>query len=383
MKVLSINLWFENYKPKTLAQLKSFAHFGYETYAATIIEKNGQLSCEIYRTVFSDNAAPESSCVLEMTEATSFDREAFGTAYFSAFRYLFDYAAANDFDIVYIRRLMSKLYYASPHFKHLAGKCKIVYEIPTYPLDTNETFLYRLRDSLEMMLYSRIKKHITLTAVILRKDMQLPDKWISFHNGIDISNYSVTPVPQLKDEIHFIAVANMADWHRYDRMLHAMHKYHGKYSLHLTVVSPDNNTVANLRNLVYELGLSEQVEFAGKKELPEIRQLASSCHIGVGQLSYSSDCPPQINTLKTKDYCAMGLPFFTSCRDTSFEPDYPYAYVLNNMDDDLILEDIINWFEQIYTNPSYKQEMYDYAEKNLQFNNLVKQIISVTQNSQS
>ena len=70
----------------------------------------------------------------------------------------------------------------------------------------------------------------------------------------------------------------------------------------------------------------------------------------------------------------MGLPFFTSCRDTSFEPDYPYAFVLDNMDDDLKLEDIIKWYEGIHMNPGYRQEMYGYARDNLQFHELINQI---------
>ena len=49
MKILSINLWFDKYGHKTLAQLKSFSQLGYDTYAATITDKDGALLCEIYR----------------------------------------------------------------------------------------------------------------------------------------------------------------------------------------------------------------------------------------------------------------------------------------------------------------------------------------------
>ena len=49
MKILSINLWFDKYGHKTLAQLKAFRSFGFETYAATVIEVKRALKCEIYK----------------------------------------------------------------------------------------------------------------------------------------------------------------------------------------------------------------------------------------------------------------------------------------------------------------------------------------------
>lgn len=359
MKILSVNLWYDNYRNKTNAQLASFRQFGYETDVATISTAPKTLMVTFFSV--TDNGI------------TITDKKLF-RSYRAAFVYIFEKASDSGYDLIYIRRLMSKLFYAASSIRR-TGKCiPIIYEIPTYPLDTNETLLYRLRDSLEMKLYSSLDNYITLTTVILRQDLKLPDNWISFHNGIDINNYSVTAIPELGSEIRFLAVANMADWHRYDRMIYAMREYSGKYTVRLIIVAPENKTVNNLKTLVHSHNMESMVEFAGKNDVSSIRELARDCHIGVGQLSWSYDCPPQINTIKTKEYCAMGLPFFTSCRDTSFDSDYPYAYVLKKMDDELNLEDVIGWYEKIHENPSYKQEMYDYAKDNLQFHELVNQI---------
>ena len=360
MKLLSINLWYDKYRNKTNAQLAGFRQAGYDTYAATIFASEGQYRVEVY-------------AVTDNTHDTVISRSF--TGWRPAFHFLFDNALEQKYDLIYVRRLMSKLFSAASSIRKTGKIIPIVYEIPTYPLDTNETLLYKIRDSLEMKLYASLSGSISLTTVILRQDIKLPEKWISFHNGINISDYSVTPMPPLNDSVNFLIVANMADWHRYDRMIRAMRDHNGKYSLHLTVIAPENDTVNRLRELVKECGLDSKVEFVGKKDTNGIRELAKNCHIGVGQLSWSTDCSPQINTLKTKDYCAMGLPFVTSCRDTSFEPDFPYAYVLKKMDDELILSDVIDWYEKIHSNPGYRQEMYDYAKENLQFGELVRNII--------
>ncbi len=360
MKMLSINLWYDNYKNKTNAQLASFRRAGYMTDVATVLVHNAKYIVKLFSVTDTTQIA--------VTEQSF-------TSWRSAFHFLFDHATEQEYDLIYVRRLMSKLFSAASSIRKVGKMIPIVYEIPTYPLDTNETLLYKIRDLLEMRLYASLSDSIALTTVILRQDIRLPENWISFHNGIDISDYSVTPVPHLDERIDFMIVANMADWHRYDRMVCAMKNYNGKYTLHLTVIAPENDTVNRLKKLVNEYGLDTKVDFVGKKDIPQIREIAKCCHIGIGQLSRSTDCSPQINTLKTKDYCAMGLPFVTSCRDTSFEPDYPYAYVLKKMDDELILSDVIAWYEKIHLNQGYRQEMYDYAKENLQFGELVKNIM--------
>ena len=274
MKLLSINLWYDKYRNKTNAQLASFRQAGYETDVATITV-NGRKHTVTFFSVADDGS-------------TVTGERSFGS-YRACFKYLFDVADGSGYDLIYIRRLMSKLFFAAPYLRHIGRIIPVVYEIPTYPLDTNETLLYRLRDSLEMKLYSSLSGSIALTTVILREDIKLPGNWISFHNGIDISNYEVTPVPELDNEIRFIAIANMADWHRYDRMIRAMHEYKGKYSIHLTVVAPDNNTVNDLKTLVHDYNMDSMVEFVGRKEVSAIKELAGNCHMGVGQLSWASD----------------------------------------------------------------------------------------------
>ena len=117
MKILSINLWFDKYGHKTLAQLKSFSQFGYDTYAATIIDKDRALLCEIYRVKCAKEDETRRNATetgfeaytIETIASEEIEKEAFGAAYFGAFRYIFDHACDNGFDIVYFRRLMSKI----------------------------------------------------------------------------------------------------------------------------------------------------------------------------------------------------------------------------------------------------------------------------------
>ena len=375
MKILSINLWFDKYGHKTLAQLKSFSHFGFETLAATVIEEDKVLKCEIYRVEYTGDKVPYTIT----TEASrSFNREAFGAAYFSA-RYLFDYAADNDCDIVYMRRLMSKIAYAGPHFRHLAKSCKIVYEIPTFPFDVPANKLYALRDRLEMFIYRRCRKHIGVTSCCLYQHGVPGSDWLLFENGIDISNYTIHNVPPLDSEtseISMLMIANMQSWHRSERILYAIRDYKGTHKLHLIVASPESPEYTSMQKLTRDIGIADMIDFNGFLQISEINKIAENCHIAVGQLSGSEYGVMETHAIKHKDYCGLGLPMFSTCTDTSFPADYPYYFFLKDTDADIDLDLIIRWYEQIRNeHPGYRREMYDHAKAKLQYDGYVEEII--------
>ncbi len=387
MKILSINLWFEKYGHKTLAQLKGFSQFGYETYAATIIDKDGALLCEIYRITCAKEGEVQSSitgnesssCEIETTASVTIEKEAFGVAYFGAFRYLFDYACDNDFDIVYFRRLMSKIAYAAPHFKHLSKHCSIVYEIPTFPFDVPANKLYALRDKLEMLIYRSCKKYISVTSCCLYQHGKPDDDWLLFENGIDISNYTIHDVPSLDKPdgtVNMLMIANMQSWHRSERILHALKDYTGTHKLHLIVASPESDEYRAMQRLANELGVAEMIDFNGFLPISKINEIAETCHLAVGQLSGSEYGVMETHAIKHKDYCGLGLPMFSTCTDTSFPDDYPYYYFIKETDAPIDLDAIIKWYENIReTYPGYRKEMYDHAKKQLQYMDYVADIL--------
>lgn len=362
-KILSINLWYEKYGNKTRAQLKSFRKLGYATFVATIAD---ELTVYIYELSESSNTAFTKQC----------------SSYDEAFKSIFDYAINEKFDVIYIRRLMSKLLKASKYIKKASKQIPIAYEIPTYPLDTGGSFLYAARDFVEMTAYKLVNPYIQKTLVNLIAEQKIPDNWEVFHNGIDIDNYVQSEYPELGDTINFIMVANISEYHHYERMLIAMREYAhengNQYKIHLTVISPDSPAYEGLKKQARELGIEQMIDFMPSMTMPEIQKIANSCHIGVGQLSKSDKGSNLVNTLKSKDYCAMGIPFFSTCYDTSFEKDFEYIYVTEDMDSDIRLDDIISWYMNIRNDVEYRSKMYNYAKNNLQFDKLAKQVDELT-----
>ena len=381
-RILSINLWYEKYGNKTRAQLKSFRKLGYATFVATIAD-----GLTVYVYELSDGVASscKDSTVATVEQANSNCNTVFSkqcTSYDEAFKTIFEYACEQKFDVIYIRRLMSKLLKASKYIKKASKQIPIAYEIPTYPLDTGGSFLYATRDFIEMSAYKLVNPYIKKTLVNLIAEMNLPANWEVFHNGIDIDDYAQSSYPELDNTIKFLMVANISEYHHYERMLTAMKEYaneNGEQNkIHLTVISPDSPAYDGLKSQAKDLGIEQMIDFKQSMTMAEIQKIAKDCHIGVGQLSRSDKGSNLVNTLKSKDYCAMGIPFFSTCYDTSFEKDFEYIYVTEDMDSDIRLDDIISWYINIRNDVKYRSKMYNYAKNNLQFDKLAKQVDELT-----
>lgn len=361
-KVLSINLWYEKYGNKTRAQLKSFRRAGYSTYVATVSVKD-----ELMLSIISiDNSCSEN---IVISKAFS--------SYSLLFKYLFEYAINEHFSLIYIRRLMSKLFYAYKYINKASKHIPIVYEIPTFPLDTGNGILYALRDFLEMTLYKSIDKKIKMTLVNLISDTKIRKNWYTFHNGIDIDNYEPLSYPKLSKTIKFIVIANISEYHHYDRLIEAVKHYDGDMNIDLTIISPDSNAYNQIKDIVNKENLDNIIHCLPAMNMKEIEKIAEQSHIGVAQLSTSEKGSNLVNTLKSKDYCAFGLPFFSTCYDTSFEKDFPYAFVTSSMDEAIDLNKIITWYLDIYSDIDYRSKMFEYAKNNLQFDNMIKDILNI------
>lgn len=376
-KLLSVNLWYEKYGNKTRAQLKSFRKAGFITHVATVISNNDHKEVVVIN--ISDNTS--SNSIKDNTNSEKFIFRYSSNNYRDLFKELFSFCINEKYDFIYLRRLMSKLLYAAPLFKNLSKTVPIVYEIPTYPLDTGNGFLYSTRDKIEMLVYKMYNKYIRLTLANLIDDkINLPANWQIFHNALDIDNYKELPYPELSDTIKLIIVANISEYHRYDRILDSIKNYDGEYKVCLTVISPESNAYSLLKEKASALNIASNITFLDSKSMNEILDIAKDFHIGIAQLSTSEKGSNLVNTLKSKDYCAMGLPFVSTCFDTSFEKDFPYAYVTKSMDEEINLKEVINWYIGIRDDYEYRHNMYNYAKNNLQYDKFVKQITSVVLN---
>lgn len=368
-KVISVNLWYDKYYEKTNAQLKSFRKLGFITHVMTVKSVGNTLTCEI------GTIGDGMECYNIVHTITV--ARLFNLGYLHLFSSFFKYVINEKYDFVYIRRLMLKIVFIVPFIKSFSKCIPIVYEIPTWPLDKTYGKLQALKNIVEFSIFNIISKYFDLIPVVLCDNISVPDKWFPFLNSIDIDRYPF-PVPsKLTDTVNILTVSNMANSHRYERLLYAIKNYKGNYKIHVTMISRDTEPYNNVKKLARELGLSDIIDFHDEMKITEVAQIAGKYHLGIGILTYGEKKRTIDTSLKNKDYCAMGLPFISTCKDLSFLPPFPYHYIVDNSSYEFDLEPIIKWYEVIYQDSSYRDKMYEYAKNNLQYDNTAKEIVKI------
>ena len=100
--------------------------------------------------------------------------------------------------------------------------------------------------------------------------------------------------------------------------------------------------------------------------------IAKDCHIGVGGLAYHKRGATIDSSIKSKEYCALGLPFLYEVPDMAFDKEWEYHYKIPSDESPVDFEKVINWYKSLPKEHSVV--MHKYAEDNLQFDNEVRDI---------
>jgi glycosyltransferase involved in cell wall biosynthesis len=157
---------------------------------------------------------------------------------------------------------------------------------------------------------------------------------VEIGNGIDVASIepraSAPPWPAPILEV--IAVASVAKWHGYDRLLHAVKAFADgpgrPFDVHLTIVG-DGPALPPLRELAATLNLGGRVTFAGTVTGAPLRDLYARSHLAVSSLGLHRIGLTSASVLKAREYCAIGMPFIASGDDPDFPSEVPFRFVVS------------------------------------------------------
>ena len=84
------------------------------------------------------------------------------------------------------------------------------------------------------------------------------------------------------------------------------------------------------------------------------------------------------SSLKSREYCAKGLPFITECKMDFLSSDCPYVLTVPYDESDINILDIISFYDNLYTKKSpieLAQEIREYAYKHCDMHVTMKPVI--------
>ena len=202
-------------------------------------------------------------------------------------------------------------------------------------------------------------------------------KTIKIGNGITIGEE--TPLAGKDSEsnqLHLIAVAQMADWHGYDRLINALALMRDRkhdLNIYLTLVG-DGVASPKLKALTKQLNLQNQIHFPGMLTGAQLDQAFSTADIGVASLGLYRIGLHEASVLKTREYMSRGLCVIASGLDPDIPENSPYRFLVPN---DNSIEPITSMLSEISNKklPS-TQEVREFAEKHLTWEKKIEKILS-------
>lgn len=283
------------------------------------------------------------------------------------------------YDYVWVRSMR-----VTPWFflliKKLGKKYPVVLDFPVVPYDAvfNKYSLLTLSDR-----YFRDKLHrytVACTYNGLKCDTIFGIKAIRIADGVDLVNLPTLNQSWSDGKLRFIAVANMALWHGYDRLLSGIAQC-GEDVRDIVEVKfvGDGVERPNLEKLTSNLGLSTLVSFVGPKNGKELLELYNWANFGIGTLGAHRIGIEQITPIKAAEYLKFGLPLIYSYDDYRLN-DCEFALRVPATDEPIQINEIMEYLTSLNTS---KHEISEFALANLSWNKLMQPFADFLQNDRN
>lgn len=203
-------------------------------------------------------------------------------------------------------------------------------------------------------------------------------------NGVDIEQFEVRKQTDKKQEdgIVLIAVASMAKWHGYERIIEGLADYYKgniKRQIILKLVGEGSET-DRYRNIVKTNGLESYVYLCGKLEGEELNRLYNEADIAVGTLGMYKVGVNQGAPIKLREYCIRGLPFIYGYNDTGLNGDEYFAMRVPNNKENINMNKVLEFYDEVIKHENCAKEIRAYAEQKYSWDVILKPVIEYFDN---
>jgi len=259
---------------------------------------------------------------------------------------------------------------------------KIFLEIPSYPYDleySRKPFYKKLALYMDRFFSKEIHKYVdAIFTPSPNQENIYGIKTVFFENGIDLAqiqkrNYS----GPIKDVFRLLGVANLSDWHGYDRIIKGISSFVNKkktFKILFNIVG-DGAELPKLKKMATELNVQENIIFHGKKYDKELDDIYKESDVAVTSIAFFRLHFAGRTSLKTREACVKGIPFISVKGDPVFDENFEYMYTVEDKDVPVDVESIYNWFKNL-DHKRYVTEMNQFAKENLGWDKTFKNVIS-------
>ena len=282
------------------------------------------------------------------------------------------YAQKNEIEFVYIRSNHNANLFTIRMVKRMkqAGM-KVVMEIPTYPYDSEYEAQGMSKQIFQDKLF-RNKLARYLDAIITFSDYKeiFGQKTINISNGIDFESVPMkTTKNNTSKELNLIGVAEIHQWHGFDRIIKGLANYYSKrqdyiVKFHVVGYFFSAEGEAEFKGIISDNHMENYVILYGKQHGKTLDQIFDWCDMGIGSLGRHRVGIQQIKTLKNREYAARGIPFVYSENDSDFD-NRPYVMKAPANESPIDIQQVVDFYKHLNMSPiEIRNSIQDLSWKN-------------------
>jgi hypothetical protein len=294
-----------------------------------------------------------------------------------------NYVKKNQIDLVYIRsNHNANLFTINMVKKMKAYGAKVVMEIPTYPYDIEYKAQGISRQIFQDKIFrNQLAKYLDAIVTFSDFDKIFGQRTIKISNGIDFDSVKMkTTINDTSKELNLIGVAEIHEWHGFDRIVRGLADYYSKpqdYLVEFHVIGYffSKEIEDEFRKIISDNHMENYVILYGKKHGTELDNLFDKCDFGIGSLGRHRVGIDKIKTLKNREYAARGIPFIYSETDSDFDPK-PYVLKAPADESPIEIQRIIDFYKKNTMSPIEIRESITDLSWKKQMELVIKEVLN-------
>lgn len=294
------------------------------------------------------------------------------------------HCAARDYDVLYIRHpgtnpaLLGFLAW----MRTRNPKLRIVLEFASYPMSGEaDTIAQKLIVASDATLGGLLRTCVDHVVTFGDHSEICGIPCIRSSNGVDVDALPMRRASSFNPKApRLLGVASLAKWHGYDRVLRGLREFldHKPDLAPHVSFAGHGPAAAELEELCTRLRLDDHVTFHEMVTGKALDELFDQSDIAIASLGMHRIGLQNASSLKTREYCARGIPFVFAATDESFAEGFPFALRIPVGDEPVdlgqILADHAIMLDEV-DDPARK--MRAYAAENLSWKRQLSKIMDV------
>ena len=243
----------------------------------------------------------------------------------------------------------------------------VIAELPSWPYGVPGSLRGKALALLDRLSNRGLRRQVDRILTFSRAPEIFGIATIMTDNGVDVTRLAVLPAKLATGTFRMLGLANLSFWHGYDRVIEGIARYFaegGTADVHFDIVGTGVE-LPRLHELVDRHRLHDRVHFHGAHRGAGLDAIMEASDIGISSIGMHR-LDVDTSNLKSREFCARGLPFVLAYGDRDFPSAFPFVFHAPADETPLDIGAVLAFTRDLRSrNPQWRTDMRTYAEERL------------------